>query len=58
VHAEFVEDAAEIVPAVKRAFASGRPACVNVMTDPDAVSPLVQAEAPAQRPWAEAAAKG
>jgi len=32
-HAEFVEDAREIRPALERAFASGRPACVNVMTD-------------------------
>lgn len=43
VHAEFVEHAEQIGPAVERAFASGRPACVNVMTDPDAVSPAVQA---------------
>jgi acetolactate synthase-1/2/3 large subunit len=55
VHAEFVEDAADIIPAIERAFASGRPACVNVMTDPDAVSPAVQAAAQrVERPWAEA----
>ena len=55
VHAEFVEDGAEIIPAIERAFASGRPACVNVMTDPDAVSPAVQAGAHrVERPWAEA----
>ncbi|GAG05935.1 unnamed protein product, partial [marine sediment metagenome] len=55
VHAEFVEDGAEIIPAIERAFASGRPACVNVMTDPDAVSPAVQAGAQrVERPWAEA----
>ena len=33
-HAEFVQDASEIRPALERAFASGRPACVNVITDP------------------------
>lgn len=32
-HAEFVEDAAEIRPALERAFASGKAACINVMTD-------------------------
>ena len=32
-HAEFVEVAEEIRPALERAFASGRPACVNVMSD-------------------------
>ena len=32
-HAEFVEDAEEIQPALERAFASGRAACVNVMSD-------------------------
>ncbi len=56
VHAEFVEDGAEIVPAIERAFASGRPACVNIMTDTDAISPMVQAAGAAkiERPWAEA----
>jgi acetolactate synthase-1/2/3 large subunit len=55
VYAEFVEEGAEIIPAIERAFASGRPACVNVMTDPDAVSPAVQAGARRmERPWAEA----
>jgi acetolactate synthase-1/2/3 large subunit len=32
-HAEFVEDAVEIRPALERAFASGKPACVNIMSD-------------------------
>jgi len=55
VYAEFVEDGTDIIPAVERAFASGRPACVNVMTDPDAVSPAVQVGAQrVERPWAEA----
>ena len=39
VYAEFVEDADGIRPAIERAIASGRPACVNVMTDPNAISP-------------------
>jgi len=39
VYAEFVEDAAGIRPAIERAIASGRPACVNVMSDPNAISP-------------------
>jgi acetolactate synthase-1/2/3 large subunit len=55
VHAEYVEKASEIVPAIERAFASGRPACVNVMTDPDAVTPLTQAtDRRRERPWAAA----
>lgn len=32
-HAEFVEDASGIRPALERALASGKAACVNVMTD-------------------------
>lgn len=32
-HSEFVEDAKEIGPALERAFASGKPSCINVMTD-------------------------
>jgi acetolactate synthase-1/2/3 large subunit len=51
VHGEFVERAADIVPALERAFASGRPACVNVMTDPAVISPMVLATtSPAARP--------
>jgi acetolactate synthase-1/2/3 large subunit len=58
VHAEFVDSGSEIIPAIERAFASGRPACVNVMTDPDAISPIVQAlTAHVERPWAEAVAR-
>ncbi|MEE8346108.1 MAG: thiamine pyrophosphate-binding protein, partial [Dehalococcoidia bacterium] len=58
VYAEFVEDGAEIIPAIERAFASGRPACVNVMSDPDAISPMVQAGGPrVERPWAKDVAR-
>ena len=38
-HGEFVTDDEEIIPAIKRAVASGKPACVNVLTDPCATSP-------------------
>ncbi|HLB22900.1 MAG TPA: thiamine pyrophosphate-binding protein [Dehalococcoidia bacterium] len=42
-YGELVEDPAEIVPALDRAFASHRPACVNVLTDPDVVAPITVA---------------
>jgi len=38
-HSEFVTKDEEIIPALERAFASGRPACINVMTDPTVTSP-------------------
>ncbi|AKE01089.1 benzaldehyde lyase (plasmid) [Rhodococcus erythropolis] len=42
-HAERVASFAELRPALERAFESGKPACVEVMTDPGVVSPgLVQ----------------
>lgn len=34
-HGEFVTQPQDIRPAIERAIASGRPACVNVLTDPD-----------------------
>ncbi len=37
-HGEFVEREEELLPALKRALASGRTACVNVLTDPGATS--------------------
>jgi acetolactate synthase-1/2/3 large subunit len=43
VHAEFVDNADDIRRAIERAMASGRPACVNVMTDPNAISPAQSA---------------
>jgi thiamine pyrophosphate-dependent acetolactate synthase large subunit-like protein len=33
-YSELVTEPAGILPALERAFASGRPACLNVMTDP------------------------
>ena len=38
-HAEFVTEASQIRPALERALASGKPACVNVMTDPNQPHP-------------------
>ncbi|MEN6464263.1 MAG: thiamine pyrophosphate-binding protein [Syntrophaceae bacterium] len=38
-YGEFVERDEDIIPAVQRAIQSGKPACINVMTDPGAVSP-------------------
>jgi acetolactate synthase-1/2/3 large subunit len=32
-HAEFIEEAEGIKPALERAFASGKPGCVNIMSD-------------------------
>jgi acetolactate synthase-1/2/3 large subunit len=42
-HAEHVVEPAELVPALERALASGKPACVNVMTDPSVISPVTLA---------------
>jgi acetolactate synthase I/II/III large subunit len=38
-YGEFVTKDEEIIPALERAFASGKPACINVMTDPTVTSP-------------------
>ena len=38
-HGELVERPADLKPALERAFASGRPALVNVLTDPEVVYP-------------------
>lgn len=42
-HGEHVERAEELRPALERAFAAGAPACVNVLTDPTAISPVTLA---------------
>jgi acetolactate synthase-1/2/3 large subunit len=39
-YGERVERAAEIRPALERAFASGKPACLNVFTDRDVATPM------------------
>ena len=38
-HGELVREPGELVPALERAFASGRPALVNVLTDPSVAYP-------------------
>jgi acetolactate synthase-1/2/3 large subunit len=54
-YAEHVALPDELRPALERAFASGRPACVNVMTDPSVIAPVTRAMvgAPPPRPGAE-----
>ncbi len=42
-HAEYVVEPGDLVPALRRALESGRPACVNVMTDPAVISPVTLA---------------
>lgn len=42
-HAEFVERPGDIGDALERALASGKPACVNVLTDPDVIAPITMA---------------
>jgi acetolactate synthase-1/2/3 large subunit len=38
-YGEFVTKDEDIIPAIKRAFDSGKPSCINVMTDPTVTSP-------------------
>jgi acetolactate synthase-1/2/3 large subunit len=42
-YAEHVVEPGDLVPALERAFASGKPACVNVMTDPAVIHPVTMA---------------
>jgi len=42
-HAEFVERPDDLRPALERAFASGLPSCVNVLTDPEVIAPITVA---------------
>jgi len=41
-HAEHVEQPGDLVPALQRALACGKPACINVMTDPTVIAPITQ----------------
>jgi len=41
-HGEFVERAEDIKPALERALKSGKPACVNVLTDPTIPHPTAE----------------
>ncbi|HVN87976.1 MAG TPA: thiamine pyrophosphate-binding protein [Candidatus Binatia bacterium] len=49
-HAEYVERPEELRPALQRAFAAGKPACVNVMTDPKVIAPITIAMVGAAKP--------
>jgi acetolactate synthase-1/2/3 large subunit len=59
-HAEHVVEPGELRPALERAFASGKPACVNVMTDPNVIAPVTRAMvgAPPPMPAAEESKPG
>jgi acetolactate synthase-1/2/3 large subunit len=50
VHAEHVVEPAALPGALERAFASGKPACVNVMSDPSVISPITVAMVGGPRP--------
>jgi acetolactate synthase-1/2/3 large subunit len=41
-HPEHVEDPADLPGALERALASGKPACVNVMTDGSVIAPITR----------------
>ena len=41
-HPELVESIEELRPALQRALHSGRPACINVMTDPSVIAPVTK----------------
>jgi len=38
-YGELVTEDADIIPAIKRAIDSGKPSCINVVTDPTVTSP-------------------
>lgn len=58
-HAEFVERPGEIKPALERAFASGKPACINVISDPTLSPRAYRAQRSGTQPAPrEAAAEG
>ena len=38
--AEHVERPSDLAPALQRALAAGKPACINVMTDPSVIAPI------------------
>ncbi|MFZ1833908.1 MAG: hypothetical protein WAU27_13920, partial [Pseudomonadales bacterium] len=45
-----VERLAELAPALRRALDSGRPACINVLIDPDEMHPSMPAMVGADNP--------
>jgi acetolactate synthase-1/2/3 large subunit len=42
-HGERITDFADIEPAIGRAYASGKPSCIEIMIDPDVVHPVTTA---------------
>jgi acetolactate synthase-1/2/3 large subunit len=42
-YTEYVERADDLRPSIERAFASGRPSCINVQTDPNVIAPVTLA---------------
>ncbi len=56
-HAEFVAEPADLRPALERAFASGRPACVNVLTDPNVIAPITRSMVGSSRAVGESAGR-
>ena len=50
-HGELVTRDSEIVPAIERALRSGKPACVNVLTDPQVTSPSTLIYAESIKTW-------
>ncbi len=50
-HGEFVTRDEEMIPAIERALESGKPACVNVLTDPAVTSPSTHIYAESLKGW-------
>ena len=57
-HAEHVTEPGDLPGALERAFASGKPACVNVMTDPSVIAPVTRSMIGAPRRESETPASG
>jgi acetolactate synthase-1/2/3 large subunit len=57
-HAEHVTDPRDLPAALERAFASGKPACVNVMSDPSVIAPVTVAMVGGARSETSAEAEG
>jgi acetolactate synthase I/II/III large subunit len=54
-YGELVERDEDIIPAIERALASGKPACVNVLTDPTVTSPSTLIYAESIKNWSSTA---
>jgi acetolactate synthase-1/2/3 large subunit len=57
-HAEHVVEPADLAGALARAFASGKPACVNVMSDPSVIAPITISMVGGARPPAAGGDEG